>query len=229
MELKEKANLVLLAGGQGRRLGAGIPKQCLEVGGKPLMRFALEPFLNHPLFKKKIVVCDPKYQSLFDDLKNNVDVSFAPPGKERQQSLYHGLLALKEDNSMVFVHDAARPFVDPKYFNLLYQEALLHGAAVLAIPAVSTLKHLSEHFLISKALDRSSIWEMQTPQVTTKIKLLQALEMSEKNGVQVTDEASLMELIGCAVKVVRGDSLNLKVTTPEDLKLAQALAKYHLA
>ncbi len=229
MELKEKASLVLLAGGQGRRLGTNTPKQCLEVGGKPLMRYALDPFLNHPLFKKKVVVCDPKYRSLFDDLKNNVDVSFALPGKERQDSLYQGLLALREDEGIVFVHDAARPFVDSKYFNLLYHEALLHGAAVLAIPAVSTLKHLSESHLISKALDRSSIWEMQTPQVTTKIKLLNAIEMAQKNGLQVTDEASLMELIGCPVKVVRGDSLNLKVTTLEDLKLAQALAKYHLA
>lgn len=218
-----KASLVLLAGGKGLRVGYDIPKQFIDLGGSFIAEYALTPFLNHPKITEYVVVCDLAYRPLFKEFQKSASILFADPGELRQDSLYQGLSALKKKNPLVFVHDAARPFFDPKYIDLLFESAEDARAAVIGVPVSSTLKEVKEDGSISQTVDRSSLWEAQTPQVAFKETLLKGIEKAREEKVMVTDEASLIELLGEPVKMVKGDPFNFKVTLPGDLKLAKAM------
>lgn len=218
-----KASLVLLAGGKGLRVGYEIPKQFIDLKGTFIAECALKPFLDHPLISEIVIVCDPLFRPLFNKTRKNI--LFADPGLSRQDSLKNGLEALTSDNPLVFVHDAARPFFDFKYINLLFESAKKVGAALIGIPASSTLKVVDEKGCIQKTLNRGFIWEAQTPQVAFKKKLLKGLKKAKKENMTVTDEASLIELLREPVQMIQGDPVNFKVTLPGDLKLFKAMTE----
>ncbi len=217
-----KASLILLAGGKGVRMGREIPKQFIKVGGNPIAQYALEPFLNHPLIDQIVIVCDSSYQDQFEADKI---VEFAEPGSERQFSLLNGLSKIKDDRAMVIVHDAARPHMESIYIEPLIKAAHQHGASILGVRSTSTLKLSTDDQFVNKTLDRSSIWEIQTPQLAPKNVLLKGLKKAQNENLLATDEASLVELLGQDVKIVEGNSLNFKVTTQADLKLTESLLK----
>ena len=226
MEYDEiKASLVLLAGGKGLRVGYDVPKQFIDLGGTFIAEYALKPFLEHSKITEYVVVCDPIYRPLFGELSESDNILFADPGAYRQDSLQNGLNALTDDNPLVFVHDAARPFFDSKYVNFLFESAKNTGSAVIGIPASSTLKEVDENECVQKTLDRSMIWEAQTPQVAFKKMLLKGIEKARRESITVTDEASLIELLGLPIQMIKGDPFNFKVTLPGDLKLAKAMTQ----
>lgn len=221
---EEKASLVLLAGGIGSRAQSPLPKQFVGLGEQSIVEHALEPFLNESKINVCVIVCKEEYRSLFFREHLQKRIIFAEPGKRRQDSLENGLLALGERNPLVFVHDAARPFFNAKYFDALFDTARSIGASALGIPVSSTLKRIGEDQMVQKSVDRSKVWEVQTPQVAFKQDLLKALKIAKDENKNITDESSLMQLISQPVKLVEGDSFNFKVTQPKDIELAKILA-----
>lgn len=220
-----KASLILLAGGKGLRMGSDVPKQFIEIDGKFMGRYALNPFLNHPMIDQIVIVCDRSYHHFFNSIETNNVIEFAAPGVERQLSLMNGLSVIDGDNPMVIVHDAARPFLKHDYIEPLILEAYTHGASALGVKAVSTLKQVTPDQFISRSIDRSVVWEIQTPQLAPKQILLEGLAKAKKENLEVTDESSVVGLLDLPVKIVEGDSLNFKVTSQADLKIMQSVIK----
>lgn len=208
---------ILLAGGTGARMGQSIPKQFLPLQGKPIAHYSLDILLQFPQILEVIVVCAPEYRPLF----SAYPVAFALPGEERQDSVYNGLQGVSKDIDWVIVHDAARPFITAAMIHNLLDTGKEVGAASLAVPAKNTLKEVHSGHLVSRTLNRSQIWEIQTPQLLKKEILEAGFAYAHAHSQAVTDDVSLAELTGHPVHLVPGNYLNIKITTPEDWAFAE--------
>ncbi len=215
-----KISLVLLAGGVGTRMGSSQPKQYLLLEGKPIACHSLEVFLSHPAVAQVIVVCAPQYRSYFAPYT----VQFAEPGARRQDSLFNGLQLV--ETSWVCIHDAARPFITTEMIDHLLNEGEKTGAATVAVPVKCTIKESDSKGFVTQTLDRSRLWEIQTPQLLKKELLKEGFAHACAHAVTVTDDVSLAELIGKPVKLVQGSAHNIKITTPEDLSLCQNISSH---
>jgi len=208
----DNLSLILLAGGSGSRMGSPTPKQFLPLQGKPIALHSFEIFRQAGI-EEIVIVCALEYRHLFDH------DHFALPGKERYDSVRNGLeLCTKE---WICVHDSARPFIDLAMIDRVYCAAQKTGAATLGMPMISTVKESCEKGIVKRTLDRSLIWEIQTPQVVRKDILWEGFA----KGVAVTDDVSLAEVAGYPVQIVEGSRSNLKITTQEDLIIARRLCE----
>lgn len=210
--------VILVAGGIGNRMGSALPKQYLALGEKPLAQHSLEIFLQTGLAKELVIVCDPFYQSYFPD-----QTCFALPGERRQDSVWNGLQQLSNAIDFVCVHDAVRPLVALPHILKVLEEAERVGAATLAVPLKYTVKHGCANNFIKETIPRSTLWEIQTPQCIKRSWLEEGFAHAQKEGATVTDDVGLIEPLGYPVKLVQGCYTNLKITTPEDLFLAEQL------
>ncbi|HHI97560.1 MAG TPA: 2-C-methyl-D-erythritol 4-phosphate cytidylyltransferase [Thermodesulfatator atlanticus] len=216
--------VIIPAGGVGKRVGAPLPKQFIEIAGKPLILHTLAPFLTLPEVSFIVIPC---VASWLEKLKKMVSglakpVEVVPGGETRQESVARGLAALPAEVEIVLVHDAARPFVTPALIREVIAQTSAKGAALLALPARDTVKEVEQGRVV-KTLPRERIYLAQTPQGARRELLLKAFSLAEKRGLSGTDEASLLEAVGIPVYVVPGSFLNFKITTPEDLHLARLL------
>lgn len=209
-------SLIFLAGGIGSRMGAPIPKQYLPLKGKPIALHSFELFIRIPEITEIVVVCEPEYQHFFSH-----PGPFAKPGPRRQDSVYSGLQ--KSTQEMIFTHDSARPFFEAKYIPLLIDAVRSTGAAALAAPMTSTIKQCDAHHLVEKTLDRSRLWDMQSPQALWRTLMIQAFEHIQKHNLEVTDDLSMVEAMGLPTRIVPSTSRNFKITTPFDLAVAETL------
>ncbi|KAG5525699.1 hypothetical protein RHGRI_032106 [Rhododendron griersonianum] len=201
--VKEKSvSVILLAGGKGKRMGASMPKQYLPLLGQPIALYSL--------FKE----IQTKWLVLLSDTKEkiHVDLKFAFPGKERQDSVYSGLQAVDLNSELVCIHDSARPLVTPGDVKKVLKDGWLNGAAVLGVPAKATIKEANSESFVVRTLDRRTLWEMQTPQV-----------IKPEEGLEVTDDVSIVEHLKHPVYITEGSYTNIKVTTPDDLLLAERI------
>ncbi len=214
-------SLIFCAGGIGSRMGASTPKQYLTLEDKPIALYSFELFAASPEIDEIIVVCEPQYQSLFHC--PHKPLSFALPGKERQLSVYSGLLKTSAQSDYVLTHDSARPFLERPYLLAVLEAVLRTGAAALAAPVVCTIKQCSSSRIVEKTLDRSRLWEMQTPQALSRSLFFDAFAHAFKNNINVTDDMALAESFGHTVEIVPSTSHNLKITTPFDLAVAKIL------
>jgi len=220
--------VILVAAGAGKRLKASRPKALVLLKGKPLVWYALKVFEHSKLIKSVILVVNKSFTEQFRELvaKNHfkkVDV-ITPGGKTRSDSVACGLRCLDTDATVVMVHDAARPFVNERIMRSSLHAVQTAPAAIVAVPAKVTIKKVDrKHLFVEETLARDTLWEVQTPQTFKKDVLVKA--HAAKNVLEPTDDAMLVENMGIAVKVVRGDYRNIKVTTREDLKLAEMLMK----
>jgi len=215
---------IILAGGKGTRMRSSTPKQYLPLGGKPLALYSLELFASCPAINEIIVVCDLSYQSLF--IPNYPNLLFASPGERRQDSVYNGLQRTSNPSQkthLICIHDSARPLATPSDLMNVLAEAQKHGAAVAANPVKNTIKECDFQGFVKRTLDRSKLWEMYTPQVVESSLLKKGFEIAINNNLTVTDDVALVELTGHPVKLVKGSYSNIKITTPEDLPLAETL------
>lgn len=217
--------VILLGGGSGSRMGIQTPKQFLSLNGKTVARYSFDLFLSMEQISKVVVVVDPAYRHLFDKGQKNKSVSFALPGKERQESLENGFHALATTPTLVCIHDMARPFVEKEGIEKAIEAAKEHGAALIGVPAKSTIKKVSSDGFVIETPDRSHLWEAQTPQIIRYDLLQAALKKANEDSWKVTDDVSLIEKLGHPVKMVQGSYTNIKITTPDDWSIAEQIGK----
>jgi 2-C-methyl-D-erythritol 4-phosphate cytidylyltransferase len=224
--MNDTFSVVFLAGGIGTRMGNDIPKQYLPIRGKPLAMHSFDVFIGMPELAEIVVVCEPDYQYLFLPYQDQVNLKFALPGKRRQDSVFNGIQCLK-NNPLVCIHDAARPIINESLVRKTVQAAQKWGAAVLGVKVKATIKICDEDQMIVETPKRDLVWEMQTPQVVRLNLLQEGFKEAELCHFTVTDDVSLVELIGKPVKVVESHYTNIKVTTPDDLITAEHFLDHH--
>jgi 2-C-methyl-D-erythritol 4-phosphate cytidylyltransferase len=222
---------ILPAAGLGTRMGAGTPKQFLELGGEPLVIFTLRRLAACAAITDFILATRGEELTSLED--RVIKARLGRParvvhgGDTRQQSVANALAQVAPETEIVLVHDAARPFVTPAQIDRLIAEARTRGAAILGIPAIDTVKEVKraslpeDVALITSTIPRERIVLAQTPQAFQYAILREAFARAKQDDVTASDEASLVERIGREVFVVLGSERNLKITRPSDMDLAR--------
>lgn len=219
---------LIVAGGRGTRLGRPTPKQYLALAGEPMLVRTLRVFEACQLVDT-IVLTVPASDFAFvrDSLLASAGlrkkILLAAGGLHRQDSVFSGLASIPEDDSLVVIHDAVRPLVTCGCITACVEAARRHGACTAAIPAMDTLKQVTAAGTIEATLPREKVWLAQTPQAFRTGLIRAAHEFARRHQVQATDDASLVERTGTAVHLVPGSRRNFKITTEEDLAIAEAL------
>ncbi|MGF7453583.1 2-C-methyl-D-erythritol 4-phosphate cytidylyltransferase [Pasteurella bettyae] len=212
---------VVPAAGVGSRMQADKPKQYLQLLGKTLLEHTLDVLLSYQPIQQVIIAVaenDPYLPQLA--ITEHPKIKVVKGGANRADSVFNSLQVITDKRAWVIVHDAARPCLTHEDLDKLLQITDEQGA-ILAIPAVDTIKRATSQLQIQKTEDRSQLWLAQTPQFFRVDLLSQALQYASEQGLVVTDEASAMEFSGFRPHLVAGRSDNLKVTRPEDLALAE--------
>ena len=230
--MKRELGAVVLAAGRGQRLGHSLPKAYVLLGGKPLLLHSLERIARFPPLGEIVVVIHPDDEELFRsrveplftlERPQGIELRVVPGGEHRQDSALAGVRASRRP--WVAVHDAARPFFSPELLQSLWKAARGHGAAVPVLPVRESL-HESDHGHLVRPLDREKFVRAQTPQLFERKLLLRALEEAQRRGARFTDEAgAVLAFADRRPRVVPGEELNLKITTPWDLEAAEAWRK----
>ena len=220
---------VFPAAGAGRRMKAGMNKVFLELAGKPILVHTLLQFSRSPLVDNFVVVVAAEEVNFIRRLLRGVPglkpLKVVAGGTERQYSIWNGLKAAPEEAEILLVHDAARPLVSLATIAGVIEGAREVGGAIAAVPEKNTIKVVGEDGLVQSTPPREKLWEVQTPQGFRRDILFRANEQAEADGFLGTDDSSLVERLGVPVKVVESDYRNIKVTTPEDLIIAEALLR----
>ena len=220
---------VVPAAGRGTRIGAPLPKQYLTLAGKPLIEHTLRRLAAHPRIAGLMVVLSPGDRDWpgWKELEGTPLLTTAG-GAERADSVLAGLQALPQDVAaahFVLVHDAARPCLRHADLDALLNAAESGEGALLAQPLSDTLKRADHSGHVEATLPREGLWRALTPQMFRRGALTAALRDAAAAGVQVTDEAMAMERAGVAARLVAGAADNIKVTTPQDVALAEFLLR----
>lgn len=214
---------IIPAAGQGKRMGTEINKLFLEINGETIIRQTVAVFQEIDLCEQIFIAAHPDEVELMEGhLKDFSKVAgVIPGGKERQHSI-NEVLKVLIDTEVVMVHDGARPFITQEKINQLYQDALTKDAVILAVQAKDTIKQVIDG-VVEQTYDRSTIWQVQTPQAFKRDIILKAYEQAETQNYLGTDDASLVERAGYKVHISNGDYDNIKITTHEDLIIAHSI------
>lgn len=216
-----RAAAVIPAAGAGRRMG-GRRKQYLELQGEPLLLHAIRPFLQHARVDW-VVVALPAEEMARPPLFLPDGVTVVAGGAERGDSVRLALEAVPAAADIVLIHDAARPLVTRDLVDRALRAAADGVGAVVAVPVADTLKRVGEDGVIERTVERRHLWRAQTPQAFPREMIVSAYARAREDGVSGTDDAALVERYGGRVVVVEGAGRNIKITTPEDLRLAELL------
>ncbi len=221
-----RAAAVVPAAGRGERLGGTIPKSLVRLGGRPLVQYALETLQDAAEVEAVAVAVPPESVAVVRDLARSAGLSkviaVVPGGVDRQASVAAGLKVLPPGPDLVLVHDGARPFLSRRLVSLVIAAAVRDGSATAALPVYETVKR-GEDGWVRETLDRATLHRIQTPQAFRRALLEQAHDAAARDGFRGTDDAVLVERLGSPIRLVPGDPVNIKVTVPEDLELAEAM------
>lgn len=221
-------SVIFPAAGRGKRMKAGMNKVFLELSGIPILVRTLLRFSSCPEVDNLVVVVGeedvPFVRGILGRVSGLKPWQVVAGGSERQYSVWNGIQAIADasDDDIILVHDAARPLVSVDVIRETIQSARVHGGAIAAVPAKNTIKICDEKQQVVKTPDRSTLWEIQTPQGFRRDILVRANEQAIKDGFLGTDDASLVERCGYPVYIVNSDYRNIKITTPEDIVVAKA-------
>lgn len=215
--------VILVAGGTGRRFGGAVPKQFRLLGGRPMLAVAASRFVGVPGVARLIVVAAVEEHARCARMLEAVPlpVRFATAGAERQFSVASGIAALDPRSTIVAVHDAARPLVRPTDIAACITAARMTGAAILATPVPDTVKRVHDGRIVA-TVPRGDLWLAQTPQAFA-VDVLRRAHAEAPRGEASTDDAALVERLGIAVAIVPGQPSNRKITTSEDLVWAESV------
>jgi 2-C-methyl-D-erythritol 4-phosphate cytidylyltransferase len=226
-----KTIAIIAAGGQGKRIEGKLPKQFLMLKDKPILAHTVDKFERCELIDEIILVVPEDYleycsQAIVDKYNFKKVRKIICGGKERQDSVFLGLKACSNNTSIVVIHDGVRPLISPDKISesiKLCEEKKSSGpigAVVLAVPVKETVKRVERGNIIT-TLDRDKIWLTQTPQTFEYKLILDAHQKAEEDNFMGTDDSALVERLGYEVTVLEGDYRNIKITTAEDLMIAE--------
>ena len=222
-------SVIFPAAGAGRRMKADRNKVLLELSSVPILLRTLRRFSAVPAVAELIVVVAKDeiafVEGMLEKAQGLKPWRVVQGGAERQYSIANGMAHLAADTDIVLVHDAARPLVSLAAIEAVISAAREKGAAIAAVRAKNTIKVVGEDGRVEATPARASLWEVQTPQGFRKEILLEANRRADEDGFLGTDDASLVERIGVPVHIVRGEYSNIKVTTPEDMVVAEAILR----
>ena len=220
---------VIVAGGSSTRMGNGISKQFLEIGGIPVVVRTLLAFERTPEIDEIIVVAKEDEAELYKGFKSMYGLTklkkVVAGGNTRQESAENGFLAVSQKSMYVAIHDGARCLITPEEISNVCQAAYKYGAATAASRATDTIKIANEGGFIEKTVDRNIVWHAQTPQIFGTDLYRAALAVAERDSIAVTDDCSLVEHIEHPIKLVECSHSNMKITTPEDIHRAKAIIR----
>jgi 2-C-methyl-D-erythritol 4-phosphate cytidylyltransferase len=220
--------VIVVAAGAGVRAGPGTAKQFRAVGGVPLLLRALRPFTSHPAVARVVVALPPPVAARPPEWLGRLGgerLTWVAGGATRADSVRAGLAALAPDATVVLVHDAARPFVTRETIDAVIARARTGVGAVAAVPVTDTVKQAGAGGRVARTVPRDGLWRAQTPQGFPRDMLTRAYEAPRSDPAHPTDDAELCERAGFPVDVVADSPRNVKVTTAEDFRLAEALAR----
>lgn len=228
--IEKKTAAVVLAAGSGKRMNSQVKKQYIQIGGKPLIYYALRAFEQSCIEKIVLVVSAGEEQYCKEEIVEKYGfrkvVAITAGGAERYHSVFHGLCQLT-DCDHVLIHDGARPFVTPDMIKRALEGAREFEACVVGMPVKDTIKISDSQGYAVQTPVRDLVWSVQTPQAFQYTLIYNAYkEMLRKNVANVTDDAMVVEYItGKRVKLIHGSYYNVKITTPEDINVAEVFLK----
>ncbi|MBL7077345.1 MAG: 2-C-methyl-D-erythritol 4-phosphate cytidylyltransferase [Kiritimatiellae bacterium] len=222
---------IIVAGGRSERMGAKVDKAFLSLGPRPVLAYSLMAFEECLdidgvilVLRKDRVKAGRSVVDMFGCAKVKAVVAGGPI---RQVSVQNGMDELPEDAKIVAVHDGARPCVTPALISETIKSAKRYGSGVAAVRIADTVKHVERGLTVTRTVDRSKLWAVQTPQ-TFKVSLLKrAFELVKEKNATITDESSAVELTSQKVRLVQATVANVKITTPDDLAMATTLLNLH--
>ena len=223
-----RVSAIVLAAGKGIRLKSRLSKPLVRIKGRPMLIYSLRVLDSQPGIREIIVVGNKSNLKAITAAVKKYKISrvtaVVQGGLRRQDSVSSGLRYVDKDAELVLVHDAARPFINRLLVSRLIKETMRHGAAIYGVAVKSTIKKADgRNFLVRRTISRNNLWEIQTPQVFRRDLILAAYRRFGRQDA--TDDAMLVEKLGASVRIVEGPCRNIKITTPEDLLIANAIAK----
>lgn len=221
-----RVTAIVLAAGKGLRFKSGVSKPLAKIANLPAIIYSLRVFDSSSYIKDIIVAVNPENSKrIRKEIKRHgikKIIAVVSGGRLRQDSVRKSLGVIDAKTDFVLIHDAARPFVDKALLSRVIKEAKRCGAAIAGVPVKATIKELQGR-TVARSFDRSNLWEIQTPQVFKKSLILEAYRRF--GDTRATDDSSMVEKLGVKVAVAMGSYANIKITTPEDLVIAEAIAK----
>lgn len=223
-----KVSAVLVGAGLGLRMGGTVKKPFLHIHGKPIFLHTIERFSQISKINEIIFVTgESDIKTLREQWQTELDncgvKKIVPGGKRRQDSVYHGLCHTEPDTGIVLIHDVVRPLVRKEHIEAVIGKAAEFHAAILAAPMKATVKEAGDNFRIRRTVPRSNLWMAQTPQGFEKKLIENVFEQLKNTETEFTDDAEMAEKLGYPVYIVPGTDENIKITTPEDIRIAEAL------
>jgi len=225
-----KVTALIPAAGMGRRMGRAVAKQFLPLGDKPMLAHTLLAFQRSTDIDEIIpILSEDDMEHCLRDVIEAFHITkvktLVVGGKERQDSVYNGISKLDKDATVVVVHDGVRPFVTAVMIKECVDHARKGECVAVGVPLKDTIKEVGDDGAVRRTLERSRLWAIQTPQAFPARILKKAYEECYKNKFNATDDATLAERAGNKVRVLMGSYENIKITTPEDLFLAEEILK----
>jgi 2-C-methyl-D-erythritol 4-phosphate cytidylyltransferase len=219
---------VILAGGTGKRMGSPTNKQLLHLENKPIIVHTLQVFQEcHPIDGIYLVVNQKDLpiiqEEILEAYRFSKLVKLVIGGRLRQDSVRNGLEAIDNSCNIVVIHDGVRPFMTPSFVEKSISLMEMYDAVIPAIPVKDTIKVVSKEGYVMKTLERDALWHVQTPQTFKYELILKAYRNGMSKKFYGHDDASFLESLGIKVKVIEGSPYNIKITTPEDLVMAQGM------
>jgi len=231
--MKENVDAIIVAAGKGIRMKKSVRKQYIALDGVPILRRTLTIF-DRCRAVNQIILVAPKEDIRF--CRNEIlmpakfqkSVKLVAGGPERQDSVYNGLQIITPDDGIVVIHDGVRPFIKQEQLVACIKGATEFGACIIGIPAFDTIKQVNVKSEIVQTHERESLWLAQTPQAFRAKLIIRAHQAAKQDRFIGTDDASLVERLGHAVKIIPGSRSNIKITSQEDLELARAILQGNL-
>lgn len=225
-----KTTAIIVAAGRSTRMQMEINKQYIEINGIPVLARTLDVFQRSRMIDDIIVVANETdilfcKESIIDAYGISKTRAIVAGGAQRYESVYKGLQSVDEKTGIVAIHDGARPFITEEILEASIAAALEHGAACTAVPVKDTIKVSDHEGYVKDTLDRNLLWSIQTPQTFRREIIVSAHEKARLSGSYGTDDSVLVEKAGIPVKLVMGSYFNIKLTTREDIAMAEGIAK----
>lgn len=223
-----KIAVIIAAAGVSKRMGKGVPKQYVDINGRPLIYYTLYKIASYNQINEIILVVA---KDRIDYCQKEIIEKYEIPkvkeiiegGRERQDSVYRGLKKVDLDTEIVLIHDAVRPFIDSYLIEKVILKTVEGGAAVIGKPINDTIVLKDNHCYIERILDRRNVYALETPQCFKYDLIIQAYQRAYQDNYYGSDDTSLVVRMGRKVAIVESDKVNIKITHPKDLHLAEYL------